>query len=403
MASSRLDWFHEARFGMFIHWGAYSVAARGEWALNRERIPQEEYIRKYVEAFRAEAYDPDAWAALAREAGMKYVVLTTRHHDGFALWDTAQDGFHAGRLGPRRDLVGPFVEAVRAAGLRVGLYYSPANWTHPDYPGAYERDWPTAWPDEAARQRFVAYYRGQLRELLTRYGKIDLLWYDGCIPQSLDGEGTNAMVRALQPDILVNDRLGKPCDFECCEQAIKPHDGAWEACMTLNDSWGFHAGDHAWKPAQAVVQLLLTCAKDGGNLLLNVGPRGDGTIPEPSVDILRQVGAWVRRNGECLPHSGRSPFTWGTSALVTVRDNAVYLHLTKSPGPEFCWAELRNKVLRATYVATGAPVAFRQEGDRLWLTGLPCPLVEPLATSIRLEVEGVPEPITRQGTFWIPG
>jgi alpha-L-fucosidase len=400
---ARIDWFNEARFGMFIHWGAYSVAGRGEWAFNRERIPKDEYVERYVNEFRAEHYDPSAWAALAKAAGMGYLVLTTRHHDGFALWNTATSDFHAGRLGPKRDLVGPFVEAVRGAGLRVGLYFSPADWNHPDYPGAYERDWPTLWRDEAARRRFVAYYQAQLRELLTRYGKIDLLWYDGCIPLPLEGETTNAMVRELQPDILMNDRLGKPCDFECSEQTIKPKDGPWEACMTLNDNWGYHAGDTAWKPPAEVVRLLLTCGKDGGNLLLNVGPHGDGTIPEPSIAILREVGAWVRRNGECLPHSGRSPFTWNTSGVVTVRERSVYLHLLKSPGPEFCWGELKNRVLRATFVATGKPVAFRQEGARLFLTGLPFPLIEPLATTIRLEVEGTPEPITKQETFWIPG
>ena len=400
---ARTDWFHEARFGMFIHWGAYSVAGRGEWAYNRERIPQAEYVDRYVNAFTAERYDPAAWAALARAAGMKYMVLTTRHHDGFALWDTATRDFHAGRLGPRRDLVGPYVKAARAAGLRVGLYYSPADWTHPDYPGGYERDWPTAWPDEAARQRFIAYYRAQLRELLTRYGTIDMLWYDGCIPSPLDGEATNAMVRELQPDILMNDRMGKPCDFECSEQAIRPKDGPWEACMTLNDNWGYHAGDEAWKSPAQVIHMLITCAKDGGNLLLNVGPRGDGTIPEPSVRILQEAGRWVARHGEFLPNSGRSPFTWNTSGLVSVRGRCVYLHLFKDTGAEFCWAELKNRVLKATAVGTGRPVAFRQDGARLVLQGLPVPRTEPLATTIRLEVDGDPEPLTRQGTFWIPG
>ncbi len=155
------EWFNEARYGMFVHWGVYSVAARGEWVRNRERIPQEDYIHRYADNFRAENYDPAAWAALAKEAGMGYVVLTTRHHDGFALWPTATSDFHSGNYGPKRDLVGPFVEAVRAAGLKVGLYYSPADWNHPDYPGAFFRDWPgeADWASPEARERFIAYYR----------------------------------------------------------------------------------------------------------------------------------------------------------------------------------------------------------------------------------------------------
>ena len=154
---------------MFIHWGPYSVAARGEWAANRERIPLEEYKRLYAENFLAENYDPAAWAALAKEAGMGYAVLTTRHHDGFALWPTKTSVFHAGNLGPKRDLVGPFVDAFRKAGLRVGFYYSPADWFHADYPGPHFRDWPGVndWKSEEARHRFIAYYREQLRELMT--------------------------------------------------------------------------------------------------------------------------------------------------------------------------------------------------------------------------------------------
>ena len=153
--TDRVAWFNEARYGMFIHWGAYSVAARGEWVMNRERIPLDEYTHRYVDRFAAERYDPAAWAQLARAAGMGYVVLTARHHDGFALWDTQTRPFNAAKLGPKRDLVRPFVQAVRDAGLRVGLYYSVADWTHPDYPGPFERDWPTGWRDQAARRRFA--------------------------------------------------------------------------------------------------------------------------------------------------------------------------------------------------------------------------------------------------------
>lgn len=405
MNDERWKWFHEARYGMFIHWGAYSVAGRGEWVMNRERIPLDEYTRLYVDRFRAECFHPEEWVALAKDAGMKYMVLTTRHHDGFALWDTQTRDFNSLRLGPKRDLVREFVEAVRRGGLRVGLYYSVADWTHPDYPQAFARDWPTGWPDEARRRRFVQYYQAQLEELLTRYGKIDLLWYDGCVPQPLDGGDINRQVYQWQPDILINDRNGEPLDIRISEQAIKPAPAgtAWEACLTLNDNWGYHAGDSHWKSPGDVVRMLTQTAKGAGNLLLNIGPRGDGTIPEESARILRSVGDWLRRNGEFLPNSDRSPFAWNNSAAVTTKGHTVYLHFTASPGASFCFAEIKNRVRHVRLVDGNRPLAFRQDGDRLWLDGLPVPLLDPIATTVAIDVEGPPETLTAQTTFWIPG
>lgn len=401
-------WFNEARYGLFIHWGAYSVAARGEWVRNRERIPQEEYSRLYAENFRAENYDPAAWAALAKEAGVGYVVLTTRHHDGFALWPTRQGEFHAGKIGPKRDLVGPFVEAVRAAGLKVGLYYSPADWSHPDYPGPFFRDWPNEkdWASPEARERFIAYYRAQLVELMSDYGKIDYLWFDGCIPDDLQRREVNEELLRLQPQLLINERNGPPSHVKVSEQAIRaPKDktALWEACMTLNDNWGWHAGDHHWKNAYEVVKMLCETAKDGGNLLLNVGPKPDGTIPAESVRILREAGEWLRRNREAIVNSERCPFSWNNWGRITVKGSRLYLHIRNGTGPELCWAELKNKVLSARWLRDGAPVAFEQTGERLFLRGLPVPLPDPLANTLVLEVEGKPEALTAQTSFWIPG
>lgn len=402
---SNLDWFNAARYGMFIHWGAYSVAARGEWVLNRENIPFDEYTERYVANFTAENYDPSTWVELAKAAGMGYVVLTTRHHDGFCLWNTRTTDFKATKLGPGRDLVWPFAEAVRAAGLKLGFYYSVADWSHPDYPGAYRRDWPLEWGSELGHQSFVAYYYAQLEELMTQYGKVDLLWYDGCIPQPTDGEEINRRIKGWQPGILINERNGEPFDIHCSEQAIKPgpEGSAWEACLTLNDNWGYHAGDDNWKNPRKVIQMLTETASQGGNLLLNVGPRGDGTIPEESVQILTEAGDWIRRNGEFLPHSGRSPFSWNNWGRITVKGNTVYLHIWNGTGPELCLAEIQNRVLSARLVDGGGPVNFAQHGNRLFLRGLPHPLTDPIATTIALEVEGEPTALQRQETFWIPG
>lgn len=403
---SRLAWFHEARYGMFIHWGAYSVGERGEWVANRERIPLDEYIRLYVDPWRAECYDPCEWARLAVEAGMKYVVLTTRHHDGFALWDTQVSDFCAARMGPKRDLVRPFVEAVRAAGLRVGFYYSPAAWYHPDYPGAYFRDWPgdRDWRDEAARRRFIEYYKAQVRELMTQYGRIDVLWWDGVAPATVSAPEMNEEVRRLQPDILITQHNGEPFDYRSCEQIIKPAapGEAWESCMTLNASWAFHAGDDAWKSPAQVIEMLANTSKSAGNLLLNIGPRADGSVPERSADILREVGAWLRRNGEFLYGSERSRFSWTSLAVLTVKGSRVYAHFVQEPRGGCCLAEIRNRVLRVRVLATGAPVDFEQQGARLFLRNLPDPLPERPLTTLVLDVEGRPEPVTPQTTFWVP-
>jgi alpha-L-fucosidase len=402
--SANFDWFDEGRYGMFIHWGAYSVAARGEWVRNRERIPQHEYVEKYVANFLAEEYDPVQWAALAVEAGMKYIVLTTRHHDGFCLWDTKTTGFNATCLGPGRDLVAPFVDAVRDAGLKVGFYYSFADWHHPDYPDPYARDWPKEFRDEQSRSRFIAFCQMQLEELMTHYGKIDMLWYDGCYPKPTGGVEANAMVRSFQPDIMINERNGPPFDFCVSEQTVKASSPGqrWEASLTLNDNWGHHHGDQNYKSPTAIIRLLLRTAGAAGNLLINVGPMASGAIPEESASILREVGKWLKINGEFLPNSSISPFSWNNSGRITTKDKTVYLHFFNSPGDSFCLAEIKNKVLSVRFVATGEPINFEQNGDRLFLIGLCEPLPESI-TSIAIDVEGVPEAITPAGPTWIPG
>ncbi len=408
MSNENSGWFNSVRFGMFVHWGSYSVAGRGEWIMNRERIPKAEYIEKYVNNWHAEQYQPEKWCQLAKDAGMGYIVLTTRHHDGFSLWNTKTDDFNAVKIGPRQDLLRPFVDAARAADLKIGFYYSPASWTHPDYPGAFYRDWPNTndWVDENSRKRFIRYYQEQLHELLTFYGKINYLWFDGCIPENLDGVETLKMVKNIQPDILVNNRLGEPFDIQCCEQAITPAPPgqAWEACMTLNDNWGYHAGDNNWKQPIDIINMLLTCAENGGNLLLNVGPLANGTIPEESINILSKVGKWIKNNQTAISNSERHPFSWNCTARpITVIGNKVYLHFMKDPKGEFCWSEAKNKIISAKLLIDQRPIAFHQEGERLFLQNIPSPLPDDLCTTIELTLDGAPEAITEQTSFWIPG
>jgi alpha-L-fucosidase len=393
------QWFDEARLGLFIHWGAYSVAGRGEWVMNRERIPLDEYREEYVKNFKAEKFDPDQWAQLALDAGMKYVVLTTRHHDGFALWDTKTTDYNAAKLGPERDLIMPYAQSMRKYGLKVGLYYSVADWSHPDYP-AFERDWPQGWASEEARQRFVNHYHAQLEELMTQYGTIDLLWYDGCTPQPLDGDVINTKIKQWQPGIMINARNGEPCDFAISEKSLKAKDGRWEACFNVNDSWGYHRGATQWKTPKEMILMLLETAKNAGNLLLNLGPLPCGTMPPEGVTSLQQVGQWLKTNGEFLSNSSRSPFTWNNCSIVTTKDNHVYLHLHRDPGEVYCFADLANKVKCVTQLDNGKQLAFKQQDDRLFITGFTPPDAQTI-TTIRVEVEGSPQTVKTQTSFWI--
>ncbi len=275
----RMKWWHEARFGMFIHWGLYSGMGRHEWVMENEGRPVAEY-ELLAKKFKPVPNAARAWAKLAKPAGQKYMVMTTKHHEGFCNFDASKyTNYCAPKQGPGRDLVKEYVEAARAEGMRVGFYYSLMDWHHPD--GANCAD------DEDARERFVEYTHGLIRELMTNYGKIDVLWYDVAWPlnaERWESEEMNKMVFQLQPDIIVNNRNRLPGDFSTPEQQItaEKNGRAWESCMTLNDSWGYQRADDDWKNSRRVVQNLITCAQDTGNYLLNIGPKPDGTIPQPS-------------------------------------------------------------------------------------------------------------------------
>jgi len=382
----RLRWFHTARFGMFIHWGCYAVPGRGEWVMDRERITPDQYT-PFAKAFGAERYDPAAWAQLAKDAGCRYMVLTTRHHDGYCLWDSQVSDFTATKLGPHRDLVADYADACRAAGLKVGFYYSLKDWRHPDYFAGHRGD--------AARHRvYLDYVHAQVDELLTNYGQVDILWYDG--PSPYDAEGweaakLNDRARELQPNILINDRSRLPEDLDTPEQHVKasPPDRAWETCMTTNGSWGWHAGDIDWKPLPTLLQTLIQTASGGGNLLLNVGPRADGTIPDETAERFRAIGDWLRVNGESLRDSARHDFQWAAFGLHTVVGHNLYCHLRLYPGETLTVVGIKNKVTGAALLG-GGELDLDQYGDQVRLGGLPAsrPGLLPV---VRLTCDGPPE------------
>ena len=383
----RMQWWHAAKFGMFIHFGAYSQYGRHEWAMETSAIPIDEY-QQFPKEFKPKLNSARAWAKLAKAAGMKYMVMTTKHHEGFCNWDTKLTDYCATKQGPGRDLVREYVDAARAEGLRVGFYYSLMDWHHPD--GA------RCAHDEEARKRFVAYTHGLIRELLTNYGKIDILWYDVSWPLDAAGwesERMNKMVFELQPDIIVNNRNKLPGDFSTPEQKIVAEAGgrSWESCMTLNDSWGYQRADDNWKSSRTVIRNLITCVHDGGNYLLNIGPRGDGSIPEETVRILTEVGHWMDGNGETIYQAEPCDPRRSNYASFTRKGNTLFMHVHFWPGGDVAISGLRAKVNAVHFHKTKQELKFTQDPYRVHITGLPMGAPDSPITTIAIECDDVPK------------
>jgi alpha-L-fucosidase len=363
----RMKWWTDARFGMFIHWGVYSIPARGEWVMYSEKIPADQY-RHFADQFKPNRYDPTQWVALAKEAGMKYMVLTSRHHDGFSLFDSKVSDFTAPKTAAGRDLLRQYVDACHKAGMKVGFYYSLLDWRYQAYWDGPDKD-PAAWA------QFIKYVHAQVRELMTNYGKIDILWYDGGWPHNADAWQSaklNAMVRRLQPQIIIDNRSQLPEDFDTPEQEIKASTRPWESCMTMNDNWGYVPGNSKYKSTATLIRNLVRCVSGGGNYLLNVGPKPDGTFPAMAQIRLKQIGRWMKANSESIYGAGRAPFAIDeATGLTTAKGNTVYLHLFKWPGEEFVVSGVSVPVTSAKVLATGDRVSVAQEGGRLILRGLP--------------------------------
>ena len=384
--AQRLVWWQAARFGMFIHFGLYSTIGRHEWVMEDEAIPVSEYA-PHAAIFHPQVGAAKTWARLAKQAGMKYMVLTTKHHEGFCNFDTKLTTYNAVKQGPGHDVVREYVEAARAEGLRVGFYYSLMDWHHPD--GAICET------DEQARRRFVDYTHGLIRELLTNYGKIDVLWYDVSWPLDVNGwESTrmNKMVFELQPEIIVNNRNKLTGDFSTPEQKIVAETGgrAWESCMTMNDSWGYQAADDNWKNSRTILRNLISCVRDGGNYLLNIGPKPDGSVPEPSMRALHETGEWLAVNGHTVYGSDLCQVRRSNYASFTRKGNTLFMHIHFWPGDYVAISGLMVKVKSATLVKTGAPVTFAQDDFRVRFTGLPAKAPDFPLTTIAIECDGEP-------------
>ena len=398
----RVAWFTQARFGMFIHWGLYAIPARGEWVRSVEEMPKEDYM-PFFHQFNPVDFDPKQWARAAKEAGMKYVVLTAKHHDGFCLFDSQYTDFKSTNTKCGRDLVREYVDAVRAEGLKVGFYYSLLDWYHDDYPHYGDKQHPMrddpAYGNEGRDfDRYLTYMHNQVRELCTNYGKIDILWFDFSYEDQYNvmrGEKWKAtelvtMVRQLQPGVIIDNRLevsgegfgsmweGNPTpyhgDFVSPEQIIPPQgiqdkqgrDLVWEACVTMNNNWGYCEYDRFYKPAPMLIKKLVECVSKGGNMLLNVGPDAKGNIPPQSQAILKEIGAWMKRNSKSIYGCGKAGMEKPDCGRITRSGNKLYYHVFEnSIGPLPLMGLKGEDIDCIRMLATGAEVPVSHS----WMSG----------------------------------
>lgn len=377
------EWFMEDRFGLFIHFGLFSAAARHEWVMTLEQIGLDGY-QKYFDNFNPDLLDAREWARKAKAAGFKYAVLTAKHHEGFALWDTGLSDYKITNTAYGRDLVKEYVEAFRAEGLQVGLYFSLIDWNHPDFlvdgyhPERNNKEYIQNHPGDM--DSYTEFMHGQVRELLTNYGKIDYLWFDfsyanrdwgdsvGKGKADWKSEELEKMILSLQPDIILNDRLdlgrgvGTPEQYQ---RNAKMESGkkqlVWEACQTLNGSWGYDRDNLDWKTPEMVTKLLIDTVSKGGNMLLNIGPNARGEWDAKTEDILGQVSGWMRLHGRAIYGCGASEYDAPADARFTQNGNHLYLHLFSWPYRTLLIEKLGGKVAYAQLVNDNSEIKYIQD------------------------------------------
>ena len=326
---------------------------------------------------------------MARQAGMKYIVLTTRHHDGFCLFDSKVSDFTSTKTGAKRDLVKEFADACHEAGMRMGFYYSLMDW---HFPGVLPLSVPVS---ETTMKKLADQAYEQVHELLSNYGKVDILWFDGCSPDDPNrwhSQEILDMARKLQPDILINDRAGLPADFGTPENVVVAQDRPWESCFCMNRTWGYGRYDRNYKTVNEILRLLAACTSQSGNFLLNVSPDGEGVIPIEQIEILNNLGKWMKVNGKAIYSAGPSPVPAANLGMTSMVDGKVYLLIQRWPGSSVPIAWCGSKVKSACLLATGQYARIEQKGDRVWLHDLPAYPPDPLLSVIELTFEGAPRP-----------
>jgi alpha-L-fucosidase len=417
----RLEWFRGAKYGLFIHWGLYAIPAGewqgkrslglGEWIMNRSQVPVRDY-EKLAARFNPINYKPDEWVQLAQDAGMKYIVITSKHHDGFAMFKSKVSPYNIVDATPfKRDILKELADACAKRGMRLGFYYSQSQDWHESNGAGNTWDFG---PDD--KKDYDQYLRGkaepQVRELLTGYGPVALIWFD--TPRMMTGDRGprfTQIVRSLQPNTLIDGRLGVEGDYRSTGDNVIPSESsteAWETPATINDTWGYRKDDTNWKSPGQITFKLVDIVSKGGNYLLNVGPMADGIIPQASQDILRTVGRWLKVNGEAVYGAGPTPFgdelgEPSAKGLKDVRGNALvypqtewrvttkpgklYVTFFNEPRAPFPLPAMRNAVKRAYQLADGAPVKTTSQDGRTFLN-VDRPILDPMATVVVVEFEG---------------
>lgn len=375
----RLEWFKDAKLGVFIHWGYYGVKGIGEsWSMYHKRISYDDYMEQ-GEEFTAKNYNPEAWAKLFKKIGARYAVLTTKHHDGVALWNTKFSKLNVVEKTPaKRDLVAPFVNALRKENLKVGLYYSLIDWSHPDYDVVFPRpntrkNYPQKNQDQLSPwQRFLKFNTGQLKELSDTF-KPDLYWFDGDWEKSSEqwqAESLKDTLLAWNPKVIVNSRLKTYGDYSTPEQGIpvvRP-DGAWEFCMTMNDNWGYFPSDTNYKPVSQIIRTFVEVIASGGNLLLNIGPKPDGTIAKEQVGRLEALGDWIRKH-ETAVFNSKAGLPYGHfygPTMLNKDENKIYLALFDAPKNYISLKGIQNKVKSIKVVGSNQTLSFERNGGAAW-------------------------------------
>lgn len=400
--TERMAWWTADRFGMFIHWGLYALPARHEWVKNRERITNEDY-EKYFEHFDPDMFDPKAWAKMAKAAGMKYVVLTSKHHEGFCMWDSKYTDYKVTNTPYGKDIIKDFVEAFRAEGLKVGFYYSLIDWHHPDF--TIDRNHPQRLDANASEEDYAAlnkgkdmaryrkYMKDQVTELLTNYGEISIIWFDFSYPgkngkgrKDWDSEGLLKLARSLQPGILVDNRLDLNdvdggWDFITPEQykvdkwpEVDGKKVPWETCQTFSGSWGYYRDETTWKSPAQLIELLVESVSKGGNLLLNVGPTARGNFDQRAQDRLSAIGGWMKFNSRSVYGCTQAPeeFKAPANTVLTYnpKTNRLYMHLLSYPMGKMV-VPFGDKIEYAQFLHDGSEIKFSKDGSGIWSITLP--------------------------------
>lgn len=420
---ARMEWWRDARFGMFIHWGLYSEAAgywngkpvpgAGEWAMNDLNIPLSQYAR-LVPEFDPKKFNADDWVKTAKDAGMKYIVITAKHHEGFAMYPSALTDWCIKSTPFERDPLKELAAACNKEGMKLCFYYSIMDWHHADY--APRKPWDDIHTNAPDFDAYDAYMKGQLKELLTDYGNIGLIWFDGDWEKTWTyerGVDLYNYLRTLQPNLIVNNRVGscadplpgqiRPGDYQTPEQTIPPNGyGAgvdWETCMTMNDTWGYKRGDETWKSKETLIRNLVDIASKGGNYLLNVGPTDQGLIPDGSIERLKEMGDWMKVNGEAIHGTSASPFAkqlpWGRcTTRVSGDTTTLFFHVFEWPADGRLFIPgLLNRVKSASLLANGTKVPARNLADGVTLAvGVSAP--DTISSTIAVKISGTPKIVT---------